>query len=133
MRGACLPLVLSLAACAGDETISGYVPADAVFVLEEIDGKRFEAEASISFPAAGEVAGRGPCNGFGASQAVPYPWIEIGAIRATERACPQFQAETRFFEALVEMTLADALGDVLILSNDAGREMLFRAFQPNLE
>ncbi|MBC7178797.1 MAG: META domain-containing protein, partial [Roseovarius sp.] len=35
--------------------------------------------------------------------------------------------EALYLTALAEMTLVEVLGDVMILSNDAGREMVFRA------
>lgn len=42
-------------------------------------------------------------------------------------ACPDLPLETAFLSALGEMTLAEAVGTTLILSNDAGRKMVFEA------
>jgi heat shock protein HslJ len=42
-------------------------------------------------------------------------------------ACPEMVAETAFFEALDDMTLSEASGDTLILSNSDGRQMVFVA------
>ena len=123
-------LPLMLAACPKDETISGYTDPAASFALTEIDGNPFNANANISFPEKGIVRGDGPCNGYSAEQTVPYPWFQLAPIRATRRACPDLDREAAFFAALQDMTLIEALGNTVILRNDAGREMVFRAVQP---
>ncbi len=121
-----LPLALALGFCP-DETISGYAEPTATWNLTELDGVPFTAPATIAFPAAGEVVGTGPCNSFTATQAVPYPWIEIRKIAATRRACPDLEAEAAYFSALEAMTLAEAQGSYIILSTPDGREMVFTA------
>jgi heat shock protein HslJ len=118
--------LLTLVACT-DETISGYADPYAVYRLTEIDGAPFAGNATITFPEEGTVRGEAPCNSWFASQSAPYPWIEFGPIGATRRACPDLDAERAYFDALGTMTLAEVQGTVLILSNDAGREMVFRA------
>ncbi len=72
---------------------------------------------------------KGPATTFRASQSAPYPWFAPGPIAATRRACPDLEAESRFFAALSEMTLIEAQGDTVILTNEAGREMVFRRSQ----
>jgi heat shock protein HslJ len=62
--------------------------------------------------------------------AAPYPWFEAGDIAVTRRACPDLAAETAFFDALADMTLAEVAGDALILSTPDGREMVFTRTQP---
>lgn len=119
-------MILGLAACA-DETVSGYAGTDAVWLLTEIDGKAADYTATLRFPRQGRVTGSGPCNTFGAAQTAPYPWFAPGPVEATERACPDLDGEQAFFAALEEMTLAEASGDVLILTDGAGRQMVFRA------
>jgi heat shock protein HslJ len=42
-------------------------------------------------------------------------------------ACPDLAAETTFFATLENMTLSEASGDTLILSNPDGRQMVFVA------
>ncbi|MEM1375560.1 MAG: META domain-containing protein [Pseudomonadota bacterium] len=121
-----LALLVGLAACAGDETISAFSPEGTVWALSELDGAPFTARATLSFPAEGEVVGVGPCNRFSAAQSVPYPWIEIGPIAATKRACADLAAEGAFFAALSAVSLAEVSGPVLILTG-AGHEMIFRA------
>lgn len=125
MRGLALALLLAFPACT-DETISGYADPTAVYRLTEIGGEPFTARASISFPRQGLVTGEAPCNTWSASQSVPYPWLDLGPIAATRRACPDLNAETAFFDALGTMTLAVVENGVLTLSNDAGGEMVFR-------
>ena len=107
--------------------MSGYADPDVIYRLAEIDGTAFTANATIAFPEQGVARGEAPCNIWSATQSAPYPWLDLGPIAATRRACPDLDAETAFFEALGAMALAEVQGPVLILSNDQGREMVFRA------
>lgn len=117
-------LVLSfLTVGCADETISGYADRDGIYRLVELDGTAFESRATISFPEKGRIVGSGPCNAYSAAQTAPYPWIEIGPVVATRRACPDLEAEQRFFSALSASSLAEVTGSVLILSGDV--EMVF--------
>ncbi|WP_074258187.1 META domain-containing protein [Vannielia litorea] len=113
-----------LAAACEDETLTGYAPG--VYQLEEIDGERFEWGATLDLTEPGRISGQAPCNGYSADQAAPYPWFKPGPIVSTRRACLHLNGEAAFFKALGEVTLAEASGPVLILSNEAGREMVFR-------
>ncbi len=127
MWDALLAIPALIASYFADETITGYGGADAVWRLTELDGAAFEASATLEFGADGAVFGQAPCNSFRAQQSVPYPWIEISAIAATKLACPDLAAEGAYLTALEQMTLAEVSGPVMILSNDYGREMVFRA------
>ncbi len=127
---AALSLMTAAGCVIGDETVSGYADRDAVWQLEKLDGEVFDVQAHLMFPMPGQVAGKGPCNSFSANQNVPYPWIQIERLAATRMACPDLQQERHFFRALQDMTLAEVSGDILLLSNDAGRQMQFRALQP---
>ena len=111
----------------GDETLSGYGATGVVWQWAELDGQSVAARATLIFPEEGRIEGEAPCNRFSGVQTVPYPWFKAERIAATKRACPDLAAEAAFLEALSEMTLAELAGDVLILRNDAGREMVFRA------
>ena len=113
-----LPFVLcaSLAACAADETITAYGAGDRVWRVSEINGAAFEPTATISFATAGTVTGTAPCNTFTARQMAPYPWIELGPIAATKRACPDLAQEATFFETLSAVNTADVLGGTMILT-----------------
>lgn len=111
----------------GDETLAAYGAADRTWVLDTIDDESFTARATLTFPEAGRVAGQAPCNGFSGPQTAPYPWFDVGPLVTTRRACPDLASETAFLAALAEMTLAEVQGAVLILSNGAGREMVFSA------
>ncbi|MEM6826049.1 MAG: META domain-containing protein [Pseudomonadota bacterium] len=118
--------LLILGACA-DETVSGYADPDASYVLATIDGTVFSPRATIAFPTPGEALGDAPCNRWSARQSAPYPWFDLGPIAATRRARTDLAEERIFLSALAEMTLAEVQGPVLILSNDTGRELVFRA------
>lgn len=116
-----------LAACRGDESLTAYGAADRVWTLRQIDNVQMSETITLTFPAAGEIAGKAPCNAFSGAQTAPYPWFKAEKIAVTRRACPALAMETAFFEALSAMTLAEVSGDTLILSNTDGREMVFSA------
>ncbi|KIC12468.1 hypothetical protein RA19_02235 [Leisingera sp. ANG-M1] len=124
-RTAWILAFLLTGACTSDETLSAYGAAGKLWRLSSIDGKVFPAAASLRFPAPGLIAGQAPCGRFQGKQTAPYPWFEASAIAAAQDSCPQPEAEQAFLHALQEMTLAEVSGNVLILSNVQGREMLF--------
>ena len=127
MRYAVLILALTLSGCLKDETVSGYAPAGATFVLQSIDDTAFSATATITFPEEGRIAGQAPCNNYSGAQTVPYPWFKAENIASTKRACPDLAAEQTYFAALSAMSLSEVSSTTLILSNEAGRKMLFTA------
>ena len=122
-----LTLPILLASCLKDETVSGFATDAIVYQLVEMGGLSFAGRATISFPKLGRVSGDGPCNSYSANQNVPYPWIEITGLVATKRACRALAQEAAFFDGLATMTLVEAAGNSLILSNDAGAKMVFQA------
>lgn len=119
--------VLFLAACIGDETLTGY-GAEGQYALRSLTGAPPIA-ATISFPRQGDIFGQAPCNAFSATQSAPYPWFRIGEISATRATCADQAGEAIFFEALGEMREAETLGDVLILRGGE-REMVFDRIGP---
>lgn len=121
-----LSALLLCAACQ-DETVTAYLDAEGPFRLIELDGLAFEAEAVLDLSVPGRVSGRAPCNSFSGAQAAPYPWFEATELAVTRRACPELAHERAFLAALQEVQFAESLGAVLILSNAAGREMVFQA------
>ncbi|WP_298430386.1 META domain-containing protein [uncultured Jannaschia sp.] len=110
-----------------DETISGYADRSATYVLVEMGGVDPSARATLRFPEEGVVTGDGPCNGFRASQGIAYPWIEIGEIAATRRACADLEIEAAYFAMLRAATLVEVAGDVLLLSGEDGLLAAFEA------
>ena len=127
MRLVLAVMALSVLGYCKDETVTGHGGAEKVWHLESLDGAAFGARATLMFPAEGGLRGEGPCNSYSGQQTVPYPWFVAEAVATTERACPELAEEALYLTALAEMTLVEVLGDVMILSNDAGREMVFRA------
>ena len=122
-----LLLSLTVAACKPDETAHAYGAADQIWHLQEIDGQPFAATATLQFPEPGQISGDGPCNLYSGAMTTPYPWFETGNLAVTRRACPDMAAETAFFSALGAMREIEVSGDVLILRNSDGGEMLFTA------
>lgn len=117
----------ALTGCFKDESLTGYGAANRVWLLQTIDEAPFTASAHLTFPSPGRIEGQASCNSFSANQTAPYPWFTLTVLIATEMACNDLAAEAQFFEALEQMSLSEVLGDTLILSNDAGRQMVFRA------
>lgn len=127
MRAAFLLIAMSILGYCKDETVSGHGGAGATWVLHSIDGTPFAARASLQFPEEGGLAGEAPCNRYSGTQTLPYPWFRAEALITTKRACPDLEAEIHYLRALADMTLVEVTGDTLLLTNDAGREMVFRA------
>ena len=103
---------------------------DRVWTLQSLDGRPFAATATMQFPGRGRIAGRAPCNAYGAAMDAPYPWFELDRLAVTRRGCPDLPEERRYFAALGSMSQAEVSGDVLILRSEAGGEMVFRATGP---
>ncbi len=129
MRAVLLVIVASwwLTNCWQDETVASYGAKEVVWQLVELDGKPYDAHATLSFADEGQLAGQAPCNTYFGEQSAPYPWFMAENIGATRKACPDLAAETAYFEALAAMTLSEVSEETLFLSNDAGREMVFEA------
>ncbi|UZD90446.1 META domain-containing protein [Cognatishimia activa] len=120
-----LALLLLISACERDESLTAYGAAG-TWDLQEINGQPFDAPASIVFAEDGQVKGEAPCNSYSTYQSAPYPWIELGPILSTKRACADLSAEQDYFAALGKMSLAEVSGELLILSNDEDESLLFR-------
>ncbi|WP_342665583.1 META domain-containing protein [Leisingera aquimarina] len=127
LRSILICLLVLASACTGDETLSAYGAADKTWRLSSIDNAAFPAIARLAFPEPGKITGHTPCNSFQGAQTAPYPWFSAEAFTVTRAACPELALETEFLQSLQTMTLAEVSGDVLILSNGQGREMLFTA------
>lgn len=119
-------VAIILTASPVDETIRSYGGGDGTWEVVEMNGVPFDGTATLSFPKAGQVAGKGPCNNYMASMIVPYPWFEVGPIAATRMACPDLMLESAYFEALQSATLSKAAEGLLILSNDDGEVLVFK-------
>lgn len=120
----------ALAVCApmgqAHGTHSPYAAPGEVWQLIELDGAPFSASATLEFPEIGQLVGNAPCNRYRAEMWAAYPWFKLDNIAATRRACPDLALETRFFDTLKSMNLSEADGDVLILTGDGRRSMVFR-------
>jgi len=113
--------------CVAENTVSEFVMSDAVYVLERLGGDPFAARATITFPGPGKVLGEAPCNRWSGAQTLDYPLVKIGPILSTKRTCGEQAEETAFFTALERMKRVEATGAIVILSDGAGAEMVFRA------
>lgn len=127
MRKLLFPLILALAGCWGDETLTAYGASGKVWRLVEVNTQPFTTPVTLTFPEPGALAGDGPCNSYFGKQTVPYPWFKAEDIGSTKRSCPQLSAEASYLALLRAATLSEVLGDTMILSNDAGMIMVFKA------
>ena len=119
--------LMALLQCDKDETVAAYGAGGQIWKLQEIDGQNLGAAATIRFSDNGQISGQAPCNTYTGVLNAPYPWFEVRNLAATRRACPDLQAEGTFFAALTAMTQSEVSGDVLILRNEDGHEMIFKA------
>ena len=125
-----LILTLALTGCLKDETISGRTAPSDVWVLSLIGEAAVTERITIRFPEQGRVTGEVPCNSYFAEQSAPLPWIDLGPIGATRRACPALELETRYFGLLERMALVETLGDALLMTADDGMTLTFRLEAP---
>src|SRR5512134_688403 len=70
---------------ANERTLHG-----SAWLLEDLGGADVldGAEATLTFPEAGRVAGNGSCNSFSGRAAIGAGTIRIGPLVSTRRACP---------------------------------------------
>ncbi|AVO38408.1 META domain-containing protein [Pukyongiella litopenaei] len=115
--------LLALAGCLRDETVAGYGAADRDWRLAEMDGTDFAGTATLRFPTRGRIAGLAPCGPWQGRMVTPYPWFELDAVQTASPGC----GTDIVLAALAEMSLSEVSGPVLILSNGAGRMMVFRS------
>lgn len=115
-----IPVVL--VACTRDESVRAYGGADRVWVLEEMGGEPYAGRATLEFEPGDGITGETPCGPYRAVMAEPYPWFRVTGWRADTQPC-----ESRFAAAMADMELVETQGDILILSDADGYEMVFRA------
>ncbi|GAA6180246.1 MULTISPECIES: META domain-containing protein [unclassified Shimia] len=118
-------VALGLASCGPTETVTQYGGDAYNWRLTELDGTSVDYDATLELSDGGNVDGAGPCNGFSGSQSKPYPWIAIQIDFVQEVYCSDIDDEELYLAALLEMTLVEVSGATMVLSNDAGREMVF--------
>jgi heat shock protein HslJ len=115
-----------MTACQADETISGYVDPDTIWMLTDLNGHSPKSEITLTFPEQGKIAGRAPCNRYFGPQTKPLPWFETGPIASTKMACPNLDEESQYFQTLEKSTLAEVSKTTLILSDDAGPLLTYK-------
>ena len=78
----------------------------------------------------GRVSGTGPCNTYNGGLDLDGDSVEITGLASTLRACDDsiMEAEDEFFAALEAVDTIEASDDELVLSNDQGVKLTFRAF-----
>ena len=119
-----LSLPIAIATYLKDESLTGYLPDDGPWVLEEVNGEPASAPVALTFTRGG-LQVSGDCLTLSAAQTAPYPWFEATGIdAAAAEDCPA--PEAAFADRLSRVVVAEAAGDVLILSDADTLEMVFR-------
>lgn len=88
-----------------------------------LDGSPFPAEATFSLDPDGKVSGKAPCNRYFGQTRARLPALDLGALAATEMACPALADEALFLQALAAMTTATLQEGHLILTGADGRSI----------
>jgi len=118
--------LVALTACDPSETLTKYGGGDYAWRLVEVDRQPVNFPNEISFGAHGSVNGKGPCSQFSASQWAPYPWFEFKDVSGLrQETCAMTAQEDKYFADLAEMQIVEISGPNMVLSNEAGREMVF--------
>lgn len=116
-------LVLAGPAMAQDDMTHG--PVDGRWALQRIDDAPFTTHAELDLSQAGRVSGSGPCNGFSGRMEGDWLAMSIGPLRSTRRACPELDQEHLYFTALQAVQHGAMRDGDLVLTDTAGREMVF--------
>lgn len=119
-------LALALVACPKGEDCAGPPEQSGPWHLHSIDGAVFQEVAQVEFGPDDQIKGQAPCNAFTALLDAGLPEFVIGEMIVTDSICDEIEAESRFLSALQDMDRMRMQGEDLVLSNDAGREMVFR-------
>lgn len=122
-----LAAILMLTVFQPDETLRRYGAADRDWHLVTLRDAPFDADATISFPKRNQITGEGPCNRYNTTNSTPYPWIEVGPVAATRRACPDLKAESAYFDALRSARIVVIEGDTMTMSDENLPLLVFKA------
>lgn len=106
-------------------SLGGQYDNETLWKLQSIDGAAFTERATLMFPAPAQISGATPCNSYFGVQTSPTPGFNASGLGITQRLCPGFAKEAEFITALRSMTKSEFRGNMLILSNESGREMIF--------
>jgi hypothetical protein len=106
-----------LTACASDETVAGFTGTDRTWKSTGVPG------LSLRFQSGGRVKGSTPCGDFAGEQTAPYPWFDLSVSKTPASPCNVDVLQ------LTTMTQSEVSGDTLLLSNDSGISLEFRAVQ----
>ena len=106
-----------LVACASDETVAGFTGTERTWKVTGDSG------LSLRFQSGGRVKGSTPCGDFAGELTAPYPWFDLLVLKTPAPPCNVDVLQ------LTTMTQSEVSGDTLLLSNDSGISLEFRAVQ----
>lgn len=119
--------LLLAAGCVSLENVGFYGGVGQVWVLSSIDSQSVSVRSDMRIGQFGALSGQSACNSWQAKDISVYPWFDVETVTSTLKDCPEREAEQAFYEALKDMTIAEVVGETLILSTVDGREMVFKA------
>jgi heat shock protein HslJ len=118
LLGLALPL-LGLASCAMPTVPAAEALWGTEWRLERLGGEPVlaTAPATLAFPEAGRVAGRGTCNRFFGSVSLSGEQVRFDPLGATRMACQPdtMEQESRYLAALQQAQRMERQGDTLTL------------------
>jgi heat shock protein HslJ len=131
-------IAVSVVGCANSDGDTNALPSTRV-ALEAEDWVLVRADSSLTTDDDSavtlavddnRVSGTGPCNAYNGDLNVDGDSVEITHLASTLRACDDsiMEAEGEFFAALESADTIDVSDDELVLSNDQGVKLTFRAF-----
>lgn len=109
--------VMSTAALAADFPYGNWAVA-------EVSGAPAKASQTMTFLEDGSVSGEGGCNSFGGMYEAQGQDLAFMNVFSTQMACPDLEAEGRFFAALTAVSTWDMDGSELLLLNGDGATVL---------
>lgn len=125
--GACAVALGVLMGCSGDETVYAKGAGARVWSLDQINGAQAASDLSIMFGTRGRVTGQGLCHDFAGKQTAPYPWFALESLTSTASRCDSDLQSGPIISALMRMNVSEVSGNLMILSNEVGEEMVFTA------
>jgi heat shock protein HslJ len=119
-------LIAAVAIGAGPATVSA-ADAFTVWRLVDLDGQPVAARVTLDLSVPGQLSGRAPCNRYAGRYDGGLPDFRPGPLRATKMACDDLALEGAFLGALSAVTLAEVVGERLVLTGGGGQIVFARA------
>ncbi|KMW59069.1 hypothetical protein AIOL_004050 [Candidatus Rhodobacter oscarellae] len=121
-----LPLIW-LTFCQTDETLAAYAGRDRVFRLAEMQDRPVDEAVTLRFPARKTLELRTTCGQMAGRITAPLPWFALSLERGKDQDCDARALHDNLYNLINGMHLAEIAGDTILLQDDHGATLLFRA------